>query len=75
MLISASNIIGRELLSPTATVAATPAHVMKGSVNRSARLRKLDNEVNSQPFAKWREVQIGKMKDKDAFSTQIIWYV
>jgi hypothetical protein len=42
---------------------------------RAARKRKIGEEVESEPFSRWRAKQLEKMKNQVAFPTQVVWYV
>jgi hypothetical protein len=42
---------------------------------RAARKNEIFRGVVSEPFSKWRAKQLAKMKSRDAFPTQEVWYV
>jgi hypothetical protein len=59
----------------TATTATAATVRFNKALVKAALKNKIDREVASEPFSKWRAKQLEKMKSKAAFPTQVVWYV
>ena len=69
-------LLERQQLSQISVApATTPTVRISKALVRAARRDKIGREVESEPFSKWRAKQLEKMKNQDAFPTQVVWYV
>jgi hypothetical protein len=61
---------------PEGQILATTAPARSNrTAMRAARKKKIGQEIESEPFSRWRAKQIEKMKSQTAFPTQVVWYV